>query len=149
MNIAEISDDIIHEEYVRRFTISGGESIRSASACADHFRAFFKDADRREQFVALFLNGQNQVLETEVLFAGSLTSSAVYPREVIQRVLELGAAAIVFAHNHPSGSISPSSHDRKVTQKLATALEAIDVRVLDHIILGGSEFYSFAEAGLL
>jgi len=149
MTLAEISDDTLHEEYVKRFTIPAGESIRSSEAAADHFRAFFREADRREQFVVLFLNGQNQVLTTEVLFTGSLTSSAVYPREVVQRVIELGAAAVVFAHNHPSGSLKPSSHDRKVTQKLQTALDSIDVRVLDHIILGGGEFYSFADTGLL
>lgn len=149
MNPAEISDDTLHEEYVKRFTIAAGEPIRSADASADHFRAFFREADRREQFCCLFLNGQNQVLATEVLFTGSLTSAAVHPREVVQRVIELGAAAVVFAHNHPSGTTRPSDHDRRVTQKLQTALESIDVRLLDHIIIGGSEFYSFADAGIL
>lgn len=149
MNITEISNDMLHEEYVKRFTIPAGESIRSSSGCADHFRGFFQGPNRREQFVVLFLNGQNQVLATEVLFEGSLTSSAVYPREVVQRVIEVGAAAVVFAHNHPSGSIQPSNQDRMVTKKLQTALESIDVQVLDHIIIGGGEYNSFADTGIL
>jgi len=78
-----------------------------------------------------------------------LMSSAVYPREVITRVIDLGAAAVIFGHNHPSGCLTPSSSDRAVTKKLQTALEAIDVAVLDHIIIGGSEHYSFADNGLL
>ncbi len=99
--------------------------------------------------MVIFLNGQHQVLTTEVLFAGSLTSSAVFPREVITRVIDLGAAAVIFGHNHPSGCLTPSSSDRAVTKKLQTALEAIDVSVLDHIIIGGSEHYSFADNRLL
>ena len=149
MNLSTVSDDIIREEYVKRFTIPAGDPIRSATAVADHFRGFFAEASKRERFVCCFLNGQNKVLATETLFEGSLTSSAVYPREVVSRVLELGCAAVVFAHNHPSGSTKVSSHDRQVTGKLQTALESIDVRVLDHIIIGGGEFYSFAEEGLL
>jgi DNA repair protein RadC len=97
----------------------------------------------------LFLNGQHQTLTTEILFEGSLTTSAVYPREVIQRVLTLGAGAVMFAHNHPSSSITPSSSDRAVTKKLATALGAIDVEVLDHIVVGGAEYFSFSDHRLL
>jgi DNA repair protein RadC len=149
MNISSISDTEILNEYVRRFTIAAGESIRSARAAADHFRAYFATASKREKFVVCFLNGQHQVLATEVLFEGSLTTSAVYPREVVQRVLDLGAAAIILAHNHPSGCTDASSSDRAVTKKLATALGAIDVETLDHIIIGGSEYFSFADHHLL
>jgi len=149
MNLTTVSDETIHAEYARRFTIQAGEPIRSAQSAADHFRTYLQDAGKQERFLVAFLNGQNQLLTTETLFQGSLTSSAVYPREVIQRVIELGAAAIVCAHNHPSGSTAPSSQDRQVTNKLKTALESIDVHILDHIIVGGDEFYSFADAGLL
>jgi len=149
MNISSISDSEILEEYVRRFTIQAGESIKSAKEAADHFRAYFTNGSKREMFVVCFLNGQNQILNTEVLFKGSLTTSAVYPREVIQRVLELGAGAVMLAHNHPSGSITPSSSDRAVTKKLQSALTAIDVETLDHIIIGGSEYFSFADHRLL
>ncbi len=149
MNISSISDSEILEEYVRRFTIQAGESIKSAKEAADHFRAYFTNGSKREMFVVYFLNGQNQILNTEILFKNSLTTNAVYPREVIQRVLELGAGAVMLAHNHPSGSITPSSSDRAVTKKLQSALTAIDVETLDHIIIGGSEYFSFADHRLL
>jgi len=147
--ISSISDSKILEEYVRRFTIQAGESIGSAKVAANHFRAFFSDASKKERFIVCYLNGQHQVLSTEVLFEGSLTTSAVYPREVITRVIETASAAIVVAHNHPSGLTTPSSSDRAVTKKLSTALAAIDVDLLDHIIVGGAEHYSFADNHLL
>jgi len=147
--VSTVSDAEILTEYVRRFTIKSFESIGSAREAANHFRAFFSDASKKECFVACFLNGQHQVLSTEVLFTGSLTSSAVYPREVITRVIELGSAAILIAHNHPSGLTTPSSSDRAVTKKLQTALAAIDVDLLDHIIIGGADHYSFADNHLL
>ena len=149
VDVSEVSDTEILAEYVKRFTIKAGESIRSAKDAADHLRAFFSDASKKERFVVIFLNGQHQILSTEALFEGSLTTSAVYPREVITRVIELGAAAVVLGHNHPSGLTTPSNSDRAVTKKLQTALEAIDVEVLDHIIIGGSEHYSFADNRLL
>jgi DNA repair protein RadC len=149
MNIASVSDSEILTEYVRRFSISAGDSIRTAREAADNFRAHFSDAAKREKFVVCFLNGQHHVLSTEVLFKGSLSTSAVYPREVIERVIELGAAAVILGHNHPSGEITPSSSDRAVTKKLHTALTAIDVEVLDHLIIGGSEYFSFSDHSLL
>jgi DNA repair protein RadC len=149
MNISSISDSEILNEYVRRFTISAGQSIKNAREAADHFRAYFSDAAKREQFVVCFLNGQHRVLTTEVLFTGSITTSAVYPREVVQRILDLGAAAVMLAHNHPSGELTPSNSDRAVTKKLQTALTAIDVDILDHIIIGGAEYFSFADHRLL
>ena len=148
-NFATVSDTEILAEYVKRFTINAGESIRSAKDAASHLRAFFSDASKKERFVVIFLNGQHQVLSTEALFEGSLTTSAVYPREVITRVIDLGAAAVVLGHNHPSGLTTPSNSDRAVTRKLQTALEAIDVAVLDHLVVGGSEHYSFADNRLL
>ena len=149
MNISSVSDSAILEEYVRRFTITAGESISTAREAADHFRAYFSDAAKREKFVIIFLNGQHKVLSTEVLFEGSLSTSAVYSREVIERVIELGAGAVILGHNHPSGEITPSSSDRAVTKKLQTALTAIDVEVLDHLIIGGSEYFSFTDHQLL
>jgi DNA repair protein RadC len=149
MNFSSVSDSEILHEYVRRFTIPAGESIKTSREAADHFRAYFADGAKREMFVCCFLNGQHQILTTEKLFEGSLTTSAVYPREVIQRVLELGAGAVMLAHNHPSSSITPSSSDRAVTKKLEAALTAIDVDVLDHLIIGGPEYFSFADHRLL
>ncbi len=149
MNISSISDSEILNEYVRRFTIPAGESIKTSREAADHFRAYFADAAKREQFVVCFLNGQHRVLTTETLFTGSITTSAVYPREVVQRIMDLGAAAVMLAHNHPSGEITPSSCDRAVTKKLETALGAIDVEVLDHIIVGGAGYFSFSDHRIL
>ncbi len=151
MSISSVSDNELLEEYVRRFTIPAGEAIKSSKAAAAHFRVYFADAAKREKFVICFLNGQHRVLTTEVLFEGSLSTSAVYPREVLERVIELGSAAVILAHNHPSGScsIAPSSSDRAVTKKLSVGLEAIDVEVLDHIIIGGAEHFSFADHHLL
>ena len=95
------------------------------------------------------MNSQNQVLSTETLFEGSLNTSAVYPRRIVERILDIGCGAIVIAHNHPSGGTTPSASDRAVTKKLQTALGAIDVDLLDHIIIGGANYYSFADNHLL
>ncbi len=149
VDVSEVSDTEILAEYVKRFTIQAGEHINGARAAADHFRGFFADAAKREKFVVCFLNSQHQVLSTEVLFEGSLSTSAVYPREVLEKVIAIGAGSVILAHNHPSAEITPPNSDRAVTKKLQTALEAIDVAVLDHIIIGGSEHYSFADNRLL
>jgi len=149
MNLSAINDAEILNEYVRRFTIKAGESIKTSKEAAFHLRGHFADAAKREQFVVCFLNGQNCILSTETLFVGSLTTSAVYPREVVQRIIDLGAAAVMLAHNHPSGELTPSNSDRAVTKKLQTALSAIDVEVLDHLIIGGAAFFSFADHRLL
>ena len=149
MNLKRLTDDVIRDEYVRRFTITGGERIKSSQDAADHFRGFFVEAGKQEQFVVLFLNAANAVLCTEVISNGTLTSAAVYPREVVRRVIALGAAAVVFAHNHPSGSVQVSQPDEQITAKLRDALHTIDVQVLDHIILGGDQYYSFADHGKL
>jgi DNA repair protein RadC len=149
MNLTSINDSEILKEYVRRFTIQAGNRIKSSREAADHFRAFFSDASKREQFVVAYLNGQNMLICTEPLFVGSITTSAVYPREVVQRILDVGAAAVMFAHNHPSGETTPSGSDRAVTKKLQTALKAIDVEVLDHLIIGAGEYFSFADSNLI
>ena len=149
MNLSAINDSEILTEYIKRFTIKAGERIKTSREAADHFRAYFAEAAKREQFVTCFLNGQHRVILTETLFVGSITTSAVYPREVVQRILDTGAAAVMFSHNHPSGEITPSSSDRAVTKKLQTALKAIDVDVLDHLIIGGTEYYSFSDSKLL
>ena len=102
-----------------------------------------------EVFVALFLDAQNRVIGIEELFRGTLTQTSVYPREVVKRALHHNAAALIFAHNHPSGVAEPSRADEALTQALKQALALIDVRVLDHFIVAGSGVLSFAERGLL
>lgn len=103
----------------------------------------------REVFSCLFLDSQHRLLRCDDLFLGTLDGAAVYPREVAVRALQYRAAAVVLAHNHPSGLVSPSSADRRITQRLCDALGLIDVRVLDHLIVGRGDCFSFAEAGLL
>lgn len=103
----------------------------------------------REVFTCLFLDSQHRVLRCEDLFFGTLDGAAVYPREVAVRALQYGAAAVIFAHNHPSGVAEPSSADRRITERLCSALALLDIRVLDHIIVGCGCEYSFAEQGLL
>jgi DNA repair protein RadC len=102
-----------------------------------------------EVFTCLFLDSQHRVLRCEDLFFGTLDGAAVYPREVAIRALQYGAAAVIFAHNHPSGVADPSSADRRITERLCSALALLDIRVLDHIIVGCGREYSFAEQGLL
>ena len=106
-------------------------------------------AEPNEVFAIVFMNSQHRVLAYEPMFKGTLDSTAVYPRVVVQRALELNAGAVIFSHQHPSGCTEPSSADRVLTDRLKAALALIDVRVLDHIIVGQGTPYSFAESGLL
>lgn len=102
-----------------------------------------------EVFAVLFLDAQHRLLHYEEMFRGSLTQTSVYPREVVKRGLELNAAALIFAHNHPSGVAEPSRADEHLTQTLKSALALVDVRVLDHLVVGRGAVISFAERGLL
>jgi DNA repair protein RadC len=102
-----------------------------------------------EVFAVLFLDAQNRLVRCEEMFRGTLTQTSVYPREVVKRALDLNAAAVILAHNHPSGLAEPSRADEFLTQTLKSALALIDVRVLDHMVVGQGPVVSFAERGLL
>lgn len=102
-----------------------------------------------EEFAALFLDSQHRVIRYESLFRGTLDSASVYPREVARRALALGAGAVIFAHNHPSGVAEPSDADRRITERLREALALFEIRVLDHFVVGDGEVASFAERGWL
>jgi DNA repair protein RadC len=102
-----------------------------------------------EVFAVLFLDARSRLLKFEEMFRGTLTQTSVYPREVVKRALELHAASVILAHNHPSGAAEPSKADEYLTQTLQSALKLVDVRVLDHIVVGAGEVVSFAERGLL
>lgn len=103
-----------------------------------------------EAFVALWLDAQNRLIDHETLFSGTLTQTSVYPREVVKRALARNAAAVVLAHNHPSGVAEPSAADRQLTEALRQALALVDVKVLDHFIVAGpGSPFSFAEKGLI
>jgi DNA repair protein RadC len=106
-------------------------------------------ARSQEVFAVLFLDSQHRLLQLEEMFRGSLTQTSVYPREVVRRALELNAGAVILAHNHPSGLAEPSRADEFLTQTLKSALQLVDVRVLDHLVVGQGCMVSFAERGLL
>jgi DNA repair protein RadC len=114
--------------------------------------AYFKvriGALEHEQFEALWLDQQHRVLQTETLARGTINEASVYPREVIKSALRFNASAVIFAHNHPSGVVEPSGADRALTRKLKDALALLDIRTLDHIVVGGNNATSFSERGWL
>jgi DNA repair protein RadC len=114
-----------------------------------HYLQLHLSAKKHEVFAVLFLDAQHRLLGLEELFRGTLTQTSVYPREVVLRALHHHAAAVVLAHNHPSGSVEPSRADEALTQTLKAALGLIDVRVLDHVIVGAGQALSMAERGLM
>jgi DNA repair protein RadC len=124
--------------------------LASPAAVRTYLRVLLAKRDH-EVFVVLFLDVQNRVIASEEMFRGTLTQTSVYPREVVKRTLELNAAAVILAHNHPSGVAEPSRADEFLTQTLKASLALIDARVLDHFIVAGNgnTIVSFAERGLL
>lgn len=102
-----------------------------------------------EVFYCLFLDNQHRVLKAEPCFQGSVDGANVYPREIVKRALQFNASALILAHNHPSGITEPSEADRTITKRLINALNLVEIRVLDHFIIGGADYFSFAEQGLL
>jgi DNA repair protein RadC len=104
---------------------------------------------QHEVFAVLFLDGQHRLLQLEEMFRGTLTQTSVYPREVVRRALTLNAGAVILSHNHPSGLAEPSRADEFLTQTLKSALALVDVRVLDHLVVGRGQVVSLAERGLL
>lgn len=101
----------------------------------------------REIFMVIFLDNQNRVIEHQRMFSGTLTHVEVYPREVVRQAIKLNAASVIFAHNHPSGRAEPSKADQMITQKLVESCMFMDIRVLDHLVIGHGESVSFAERG--
>ena len=131
-----------------RETIDRGAALSSPQAVRDYLRLKLQGRPH-EVFVAVFLDAQNRVLGVEELFRGTLTQTSVFPREIVKRALHFNAAAIIFAHNHPSGVAEPSRADEALTQTLKHTLALVDVKVLDHFVVGGDAAMSFAERGLL
>ncbi|MGC1511216.1 JAB domain-containing protein [Ketobacter sp. MCCC 1A13808] len=129
-------------------TLSRGEAFTSPMLTRQFLQARLR-AYHHEVFACLFLDNQNRLIRFEELFTGTIDCASVYPREVVKRVLSLNAAAVIFAHNHPSGIAEPSQSDRHITQRLQSALGLIDVRVLDHFVVGDAEVVSMAERGLI
>lgn len=125
------------------------EPVFSSPAQVKDYLGLRLGGREREVFAVLFLDAQHRLLELEELFHGTLTQTSVYPREVVKRALALNAAAVVLAHNHPSGVAEPSRADEMLTQTLRQALALVDIRVLDHIVVGQGQTVSMAERGLM
>lgn len=141
-------EDVIFEAiqiYNRCFT--RGEALTNADKARDCIQIKLAPIEH-EVFLCLFLDNQHKVIACDELFRDTIDGASVYPREVVKTALQYNAAALIFAHNHLSGISEPSQADRAITEKLKTALATIDVRVLDHFVVGET-VYSFAEHGLL
>lgn len=128
--------------------IAEGDALLSPQAVRDYLQLRLGDR-AHEVFAVVFLDTQHRVIETVELFRGTLTQTAVYPREVVVEALRRNAAAVILCHNHPSGAAEPSRADECLTGALKAALELVDVRVLDHLIVTRREAMSFAEKGRL
>jgi len=123
-----------------------GEALDSPRRVAEYLRLILRDRSR-EVFLVLFLDNRHRVLRFEELFQGTIDAASVYVREVAKRALELNAAALIVAHNHPSGVAEPSLADRRLTQRLEQALELLDIRLLDHFVVGETQAVSLREVG--
>jgi len=148
MDCAE-EDRVIEQamQILDRRLFTRGASLQCASTISHYLKLKLAPMDT-EVFAVVFLDSLNRVLKFEVLFHGLLGAVVIHPRQVIKRALEHNAAAIIAAHNHPSGCSLPSSEDRRQTQRLKQALELVDVRMLDHVIVGAGRPLSMVEHGL-
>ena len=138
----ELSRRSLGEELKSRSALTSPQAVR------DYLRLVLGGREH-EVFVVIFLDAQHRVLSVEELFRGTLTQTSVYPREIVKAALRANAAAVIFAHNHPSGVAEPSQADELLTRQLKEALGMVDVKVLDHLIVAGRSTLSFAERGLL
>lgn len=127
-------------------TLQRGDSLNSPEQTKHYLMSVLRDR-HREAFYVLFLDNQNRVIADEIMFEGTIDAASVYPREVVKRALHHNAAALILAHNHPSGVAEPSQADRRITRRLSDALGLVDIRVLDHFVVGDGEVVSFAERG--
>lgn len=141
----------VARELVRRWIGEGLSRecvLTSPLAVKDYLRIHFSNQEF-ESFVTMFLDAQNRLIACEEMFRGTLTQTSVYPREVVKAALRHNAAALILAHNHPSGVAEPSVQDQALTRTLVDALSLVDVKVLDHVIVAGPGTLSFAERGLI
>jgi DNA repair protein RadC len=125
-----------------------GDAFNSPALVRDYLNMKLH-ALEHEVFLCMFLDTQHRLIADEILFTGTIDASSVYPREVVKRALQLNAAAVIFSHNHPSGIPEPSMADERITLRLRDALNLVDIRVLDHIVVGAEKSVSMAERGLL
>lgn len=140
--VLEMARRALEEKLKSRDILSSPGSVR------EYLRLSLQ-GKQHEVFVGIFLDAQNRTIATEELFNGTLTQASVYPREIVKRALHHNAAAMIFAHNHPSGLAEPSQADEVLTRSLKQALALVDVKVLDHFVVGSDSAMSFAERGLI
>ena len=138
----EIVRRSLFEEMRERVVLTAPSAVREF--LLSHYAGF-----QEERFLALWLDNQNRAICVDELFRGTISATAVYPREVVRHALAHNAAGVIFAHNHPSGLSEPSAADQAITSALKKALDLIDVRVLDHFVVGEGAVMSFAERGML
>jgi len=131
-----------------RESLERGAALTSPENTRDFLTAQLRSY-QHEVFACLFLDNQHRIIEFEELFTGTIDGASIYPREVVKKALSHSAAAVIFAHNHPSGITNPSQADKQITEKLKQALALLDIRVLDHFVIGDGQAYSFAEHGLI
>ena len=138
----------ISERYLKESIIGKKIHLKSSKGVYDYlFQSMQKD--KKEIFKVMFLDGKNRLIEAENLFEGSLTSSVVYPREIMKQAIKYNAASLIFVHNHPSGDPDPSPSDKDITKELVFAGNLMQIKVLDHIIIGDNKYFSFADEGLI
>jgi len=140
--VIQLAIDILTERH------APGQALTNARDTIEYLRIKLAEY-KNEVFCALFLDNRHRVLSFEELFFGTINGASVHPRVVVQRCMAINAAAVIFAHNHPSGVAEPSHADKSMTIRLKEALELVDVRVLDHIVVGSEGTTSFSEKGLL
>ena len=140
--VLEMSRRALREEML------SGDALNSPQAVREYLQLPLRSR-QHEVFMVIFLDAQHRVIAAEEMFHGTLTQTSVYPREVVKRALHHNAAAVIFAHNHPSGVAEPSDSDRLLTGALKQSLQLVDVRALDHFIVAGSCCLSFAEKGMM
>ncbi|MFL9877845.1 DNA repair protein RadC [Herbaspirillum rhizosphaerae] len=140
--VLELARRALSEELRAGTTLNSPQAVKQYLQLLFHGKAY-------EAFVVLFLDVKNRLIESEELFRGTLTHASVYPREIVKAALAHNAASLILAHNHPSGEVAPSAADLHLTSNLKQALNLVDIKVLDHIVVAGRETHSFAEHGQL
>lgn len=138
-------------EVVKKFLkkkIERKEYIKSSVDVFNYLFCSMRDI-KREIFQVIYLDSKNKIIDTEKLFEGSITASVVYPRELIKSALKKDAVGVIFVHNHPSGDPTPSQDDKELTKRLVIALKSADIRVVDHIIIGGDKYFSFSDEKIM
>jgi len=145
-NLQKIPDEMILREYKERFYIRPGKLVTNPAQAYHHLATHY-EKNEKERFVVMYLSSSNRVIKTEVISEGSISSAHVYARELLKKVLELNATAIIISHNHPSANPDPSREDIELTVKLKELLKLMDVALLDHIIVAGDRYISLSDLG--